>query len=68
MQVIDWLSAHFYVIKHLVTLRFDINQYKGKKVKGKKVKGAVGKKQGDKKAKLHENKKAPTTFVIEAFG
>ena len=26
----------------------------------------MGKKQGDKKAKLHENKKAPTTFVIEA--
>ena len=26
MQVICWLSAHFYVIKHLVTLRFDINQ------------------------------------------
>ena len=33
MQVIGWLSAHFYVIKHLVTLRFDINQYKGKKGK-----------------------------------
>ena len=26
----------------------------------------MGKKQGDKKAKVHENKKAPTTCVIEA--
>ena len=32
MQVISRLSAHFHVIKHLITVEFDINQYKVKRV------------------------------------